>query len=222
MPVEMMNIEKARFNMIEQQIRPWEVLDPTVLELLSVVKREEFVPAAYLGLAFADVELPLGNGQSMLAPKTEARMFQELGVKNTDKVLEIGTGSGYVAALLAARAEFVYSVEIDPALVEMARANLARAGVVNVSVDLGDGAQGWPLYAPYDVIVLSGSTPVLPESILGDLKIGGRLVAVVGDEPVMYVQLVTRTDENDFNTINVFETVVAPLINATQRDQFVF
>ena len=222
MPVEMMNIEKARFNMIEQQIRPWEVLDPTVLELLSVVKREEFVPAAYLGLAFADVELPLGNGQSMLAPKTEARMFQELGVKNTDKVLEIGTGSGYVAALLAARAEFVYSVEIDPALVEMARANLAQAGVVNVSVDLGDGAQGWPLYAPYDAIFVSGSLPFLPESLLQQLKIGGRLVATVGELPVMRMQLVTRTAEDAFTTIDVFETVVPPLINATRHSAFVF
>ena len=221
-----MNIEQARFNMIEQQIRPWEVLDPGVLSLLALVKREDFVPAAYKDLAFADVEIPLGNkglpGQTMLAPKIEARILQELGIKITDTVLEIGTGSGFMAALLAAKAEFVYSVEIDPDLVEVARNNLKQAGVINVSVDLGDAAQGWPLYAPYDVIVLSGSTPVLPESILGDLKIGGRLVAVVGDEPVMYVQLVTRTDENDFNTINVFETVVAPLINATQRDQFVF
>ena len=221
-----MNIEQARFNMIEQQIRPWEVLDPGVLSLLALVKREDFVPAAYKDLAFADVEIPLGNkglpGQTMLAPKIEARILQELGIKMTDTVLEIGTGSGFMAALLAAKAEFVYSVEIDPDLVEVARNNLKQAGVINVSVDLGDAAQGWPLYAPYDVIVLSGSTPVLPESILGDLKIGGRLVAVVGDEPVMYVQLVTRTDENDFNTINVFETVVAPLINATQRDQFVF
>ena len=221
-----MNIEQARFNMIEQQIRPWEVLDPGVLSLLALVKREDFVPAAYKDLAFADVEIPLGNkglpGQTMLAPKIEARILQELGIKITDTVLEIGTGSGFMAALLAAKAEFVYSVEIDPDLVESARNNLKQAGVVNVSVDLGDAAQGWPLYAPYDVIVLSGSTPVLPESILSDLKVGGRLVAVVGDEPVMYVQLVTRTDENDFNTINVFETVVAPLINATQRDQFVF
>ena len=221
-----MNIEQARFNMIEQQIRPWEVLDPGVLSLLALVKREDFVPAAYKDLAFADVEIPLGNkglpGQTMLAPNIEARILQELGIKMTDTVLEIGTGSGFMAALLAAKAEFVYSVEIDPDLVESARNNLKQAGVVNVSVDLGDAAQGWPLYAPYDVIVLSGSTPVLPESILSDLKVGGRLVAVVGDEPVMYVQLVTRTDENDFNTINVFETVVAPLINATQRDPFVF
>lgn len=221
-----MNIEQARFNMIEQQIRPWEVLDPTVLELLSVVKREAFVPAAHKDLAFADVEIPLGsngiNGQTMLAPRIEARMLQELAIKAKDKVLEIGTGSGYMAALLAARAEFVYTVEIDPELVDLARRNLQQAGVANVSVDLGDAAQGWPLYAPYDVIVVSASTPVLPESMLKQLKIGGRLVAVVGEEPAMQVQLVTRTEENAFTTINVFETVVAPLVNATQREKFVF
>lgn len=221
-----MDIEQARFNMIEQQIRPWEVLDPTVLNLLSVVKREGFVPAAHKDLAFADVEIPIGSkgisGQTMLAPKIEARMLQELNIRAKDKVLEIGSGSGYMAALIAAKAEFVYTVEIDPELVDVARKNLKEAGVANVSVDLGDAAQGWPLYAPYDVIVLSASTPVLPESILKQLKIGGRLVAVVGEAPAMQMQLVTRTEENAFTTINVFETVTAPLINATQRESFVF
>ena len=221
-----MDIEQARFNMIEQQIRPWDVLDPTVLELLTVVKREEFVPPAYKDLAFADVEIPLSSpqiaGQTMLTPKIEARMLQELGIRNTDTVLEIGTGTGYMAALIAARAEYVYSVEIDPALVELARSNLARAGVANVSVDLGDGAQGWPLYAPYDAIVLSASTPVLPDALLHQLKVGGRLVAVVGELPAQQLQLVTRTEENAFNAINVLETVVAPLVNATRLDKFVF
>lgn len=217
-----MNTEQARFNMIEQQIRPWEVLDPTVLALLSVVKREEFVPAEHRDLAFADVELPIGFGQTMLAPKIEARILQELGIKNNDKVLEVGTGTGYMSALLAAKAEFVYSVEIEPALVHMARQNLQKSDVANVSVDLGDAAQGWPLYAPYDVIVLSGSTPVLPESIMRQLKVGGRLLAIVGEAPAMQVQLVTRSDENAFSTVTVFETVVAPLINATQHEKFVF
>ena len=219
-----MNYEQARFNMIEQQIRPWNVLDPAVLQLLSVVKREDFVPAAQRDLAFADLEIPLGAGpgQTMLAPKIEARMLQELGLKATDTVLEIGSGSGYMAALLAAKAEFVYSVEIDPALVDFARQNLAQAGIVNVSVDLGDAAQGWPLYAPYDAIVLSGSTPVLPEALLRQLKIGGRLVAVVGELPAMQVQLVTRTGEDAFSTSVVFETVVAPLVNAQQGTKFVF
>ena len=221
-----MNFEQARFNMIEQQIRPWEVLDPLVLELLSVVKREDFVPEAHKALAFADLELPLadtpGVGQTMLVPRMEARMLQELGVKTKDTVLEIGTGSGYMAALIAAKAEFVYSVEIDPALAGMARENLQRVDVANVSVELGDGAQGWAQQAPYDAIVLSGSTPVLSEALLRQLKIGGRLVAVVGEAPAMQLQLVTRTEENAFNTINVLETVVAPLLNAPQRNKFVF
>ena len=221
-----MNFEQARFNMIEQQIRPWEVLDPLVLELLSVVKREDFVPEAHKALAFADLEIPLadtpGVGQTMLVPRMEARMLQELGVKTKDSVLEIGTGSGYMAALIAAKAEFVYSVEIDSRLAEMARKNLQRADVANVSVELGDGAQGWAQQAPYDAIVLSGSTPVLSEALLRQLKIGGRLVAVVGEAPAMHLQLVTRTEENAFNTINVLETVVAPLLNAPQRNKFVF
>ena len=219
-----MNTEQARFNMIEQQIRPWNVLDPEVLKLLSVVKREDFVPADKRDLAFADLEIPLGAGpgQVMLAPKIEARMLQELGLKATDTVLEIGTGSGYMAALLAAKAEFVYTVEIDPALVELARQNLAKAGVANVSVDIGDAAQGWSLYAPYDAIVVSASTPVLPDALRRQLKVGGRLVAIVGEAPVMRVLLVTRTDEDAFNTDVVFETVTAPLINATPRDKFVF
>lgn len=221
-----MNIEKARFNMIQQQIRPWEVLDPDVLNLLSIVKREDFVPVAHKDLAFADVEIPLKPdarpSQTMLAPRIEARMLQALGIRNTDKVLEIGAGSGYMAALLAARAEFVYTVEIDPQLVDLARTNLAAAGVANVSVDLGDGAQGWPLYTPYDVIVVSGALPVLPNALLQQLKIGGRLIAVVGEAPVMEMQLVTRTDEDAFNTVVVLETVVAPLENAAQRDKFVF
>ena len=221
-----MNTEKARFNMIQQQIRTWEVLDPGVLALLRVVKREEFVPAEHRDLAFVDVEIPLkadaAPGQTMLAPRVEARLLQEVAVKNTDKVLEIGTGSGYMAALLAAKAEFVYSVEIDPELVDLARANLKKAGVANVSVDLGDAARGWDLYAPYDVIVVSASLPVLPESLLRQLKIGGRMVAVVGESPTMEAQLVKRTDENAFSTVNLFETVVAPLVNAQRPEKFVF
>lgn len=221
-----MNTEKARFNMIQQQIRTWEVLDPGVLALLSVVKREDFVPAEHRDLAFADVEIPLKanalSGQTMLAPRVEARLLQELAVKNSDKVLEIGTGSGYMAALLAAKAEFVYSVEIDPELVDLARANLQKADVANVSVDLGDAACGWGLYAPYDVIVVSASVPVLPESLLRQLKVGGRLVAIVGEGPTMEAQLVKRTDENAFSTVNLFETVVAPLVNAPRPEKFVF
>ena len=221
-----MNTEKARFNMIQQQIRPWDVLDASVLGLLSVVRREEFVPAAHKDLAFADVEIPLKAtalaGQKMLAPRLEARLLQELAIKNTDTVLEIGAGSGYMAALLAAKAEFVYSVEIDPDLVDLARTNLKKAGVANVSVDLGDAALGWDLYVPYDAIMVSASMPVLPESLLRQLKVGGRLVAIVGEEPTMEAQLVKRVDENAFSTVNLFETVVASLVNARQPHKFSF
>jgi protein-L-isoaspartate(D-aspartate) O-methyltransferase len=158
----------------------------------------------------------------MLAPCIGARLLQELAVRNTDKVLEIGAGSGYMAALLAAKAEFVYSVEIDPELVDMARRNLQKAGVANVSVDLGDGAQGWDLYAPYDVIVVSGSLPVLPETLLRQLKIGGRLSAIVGEAPSMEARRVRRVSEDAFNSENLFETQVAPLVNASRPGSFVF
>ncbi|MDR3221381.1 MAG: protein-L-isoaspartate O-methyltransferase [Candidatus Accumulibacter sp.] len=221
-----MNIEQARFNMIQQQIRPWDVLDPGVLELLKVVKREDFVPEEYRELAFADIEIPLKRGakpgQAMLAPRVEARVLQELAVKNTDKALEIGAGSGYMAALLAAQAEFVYSVEIEAELVDRARRNLRQAGVANVSVDLGDASQGWDLYAPYDVIVVSGSMPVLPETLLRQLKIGGRMAAVVGDAPSMELQLIRRTGEDAFSRENLFETALAALVNAAQQKKFVF
>ncbi|MDE2584033.1 MAG: protein-L-isoaspartate O-methyltransferase [Betaproteobacteria bacterium] len=215
------NLEQARFNMVEQQIRPWEVLDQEVLDLLFVVKREAFVPAAYQALAFADLEIPLASGASMLAPKIEARLLQELGLKKTDKVLEIGTGSGYMAALLAARADQVTTVEINAELAKTAKANLVRAGVSNVSVETGDGARGWGKET-YDVIVISGSLPFLPESLLKQLKVGGRLVAIVGELPVMEAQLVTCTAEGTYASVNLFETVAVPLQNAPQRDNFRF
>jgi protein-L-isoaspartate(D-aspartate) O-methyltransferase len=217
-----MNIELARFNMIEQQIRPWEVLDPTVLDTLSVVRREAFVPAAYTALAFGDTEIPLGHGQAMLAPRVEARLAQELGLKPTDRVLEIGTGSGYMAALLAALTEHVVSVEIVPELAEQARQNLAAAGVQNVTVEVGDGAQGWAARGPYDAIVISGSMPVLPDALLRQLRVGGRLVAIVGTAPVMQAQRITCTAEGVYNAVNLFETVVPALTNAPQTSRFEF
>lgn len=221
-----MNRDQARFNMIEQQIRPWNVLDTEVLQHLALLRRDDFAPAAHRDLAFADVEIPLlpdaRPGQSMLPPRLEARIFQELALRNTDKVLEVGSGSGYMAALLATRAEFVHSVEIDPRLAELARSNLQRAGVVNVFVETGDAVQGWSAKAPYDAIVLSGSTPRLSETLLRQLKVGGRLIAVVGEAPVMVMQLVTRTGEDSFTTANVLETLLAPLLNAPKRSKFVF
>jgi protein-L-isoaspartate(D-aspartate) O-methyltransferase len=216
-----MDMEQARFNMIEQQIRPWEVLDPGVLEILAIVRREVFVPEALKALAFADLELPIGNGQTMLPPKIEARVLQELGVRNTDIVLEVGSGSGYMAALLASKAEYVHTVEIDPVLAETARRNLRQAGVVNVSVEIGDAARGWSGPSPYDVIVLSGSLPELPDAFLQQLKLGGRLMAFIGTAPVMQARLIIRSDDQAFNSINLFETVVPALITG-KRQRFVF
>jgi protein-L-isoaspartate(D-aspartate) O-methyltransferase len=217
-----MNIEQARFNMVEQQIRPWEVLDQQVLDLLYVVRREDFVPQAYQALAFSDLEIPIGEGETMLQPKVEARILQEVAPGGTDKVLEVGTGSGYMAALLAHRARHVHSVEISPALKRFGEANLRKAGVVNVTVEQGDAARGWSKHAPYDVIVLTGSTPVLPDAFLAQLAPGGRLFAVVGEPPVMSARLVTAVGGGSFNTLDLFETVLAPLKNALEREKFVF
>ena len=217
-----MNIEQARFNMIEQQIRPWNVLDQDVLDLLHVVKREQFVPAAYQNLAFADVEIPLPGGEAMLAPKFEARIMQETGVKKHETVLEIGTGSGYMAALLAHRAAKVTTVEINPETAELAKKNLANAGIHNVTVEVGNGAQGWEKGAPYDVIVISGALEVLPEAILKQVKVGGRIAAIVGQAPVMEASIITRTGENAYSTVKVFETNVRYLTGAPVPSHFQF
>jgi protein-L-isoaspartate(D-aspartate) O-methyltransferase len=221
-----MSVEQARFNMIEQQIRPWEVLDQEVLDLLYAVRREEFVPAAYRELAFSDLEIPLyegaGEGERMMQPKLEARILQELAVRKHECVLEVGTGSGYLSALLAARAHHVYSVEINPRLKAFAEENLRRSGIENVTVELGDAAQGWQSHAPYDVIVLTGSTPVLPPSFIAQLKTGGRLFAVVGDPPVMEARLITCIGQGSHHAVDLFETCLAPLKNAMQPGRFRF
>lgn len=217
-----MNVEQARLNMIEHQIRPWEVLDQEVLDLLYTVKREDFVPAAYRMLAFSDMEIPIGHGECMWPPKLEARVLQELAVKNTDNVLEIGTGSGYFTALLARRAQHVYSVEIQPELKTAGEANLRRAGVANATVELGDAARGWTKHAPYDVIVLTGSTPELPQSLLQQMKPGARLFAIVGNPPVMAARLVTCTGEGLYSSIDLLETQIAPLANAPAGARFSF
>jgi protein-L-isoaspartate(D-aspartate) O-methyltransferase len=217
-----MNIEQARFNMIEQQIRPWDVLDQDVLNLLSIVKREHYVPAAYVDLAFVDFEIPLPNDQHMLAPRVEARVLQELAVKKHESVLEIGAGSGYMAALLASRAQKVLTVEIDPELAGFARANFVKNSVLNAEVALGDGARGWSANAPYDVICVSGGLPVVPQDLLEQLKVGGRLAAFVGTAPVMEAQIITRIDEKQYRIASVFETYVEPLQNAVQLPRFKF
>ena len=217
-----MNLEQARFNMVEQQIRTWEVLDQEVLDLLLTVKREAFVPPACHKLSFADTAIPLGHGAAMLTPAIEAKMLQALQLRKSDKVLEIGTGSGYMAALLGARSDHVYSVEIEPELAAKARANLQRQDADNVTVIEGDGAQGWPAQTPYDAIVLSGSVADIPEALLQQLKVGGRLLAVVGEAPLMQARLVTCVAEGQFQSVNLFETSIPRLRNVPERGKFVF
>jgi protein-L-isoaspartate(D-aspartate) O-methyltransferase len=217
-----MNVEQARFNMIEQQIRPWDVLDLGVLQLLSLVKREDFVPAEQQALAFVDTETPLPEGENMLPPKTEARLLQELKLQRHEKVLEIGAGSGYMAALLAHKAQQVHTMEIKPALAALARRNLQRAAVMNVQVHEADGVQGLPAEAPFDAIVLSGSVAALPQQLLQQLKVGGRLVGIVGFEPVMNAVLVTRSSESQFDTRVLFDTVAARLHGFGEPPRFRF
>ena len=215
------DFEQARFNMVEQQIRTWEVLDQRVLDLLFAIKREDFVPAAYRALAFADLELPLPNGARMWTPKMEARVIQELDLKPGDRVLEIGTGSGYLTALLASGAGDVTSVEIDAATAADARAKLARHGFSAVRVEAGDGARGFGSET-YDVIVLTGSTPLLPERFFEQLAPGGRLFAVVGEAPAMTARLVRAEGAEARIATDLFETVVAPLVNALAPARFEF
>jgi len=224
-----MNTETARFNMIEQQIRPWEVLDQAVLSLLATVRREDFVPPAMKALAFVDTQVPLvpgdPHGPCMLEPKVEARLLQELQVQRHERVLEIGTGSGFMAALLAHRAMQVITLECRPALAEMARHSLQRNGIGNVrvlDVTAAEGARGLPPEAPFDVIVLSGSVAEVPRELLQQLKVGGRLVAVVGEEPVMRARLHTRAGESAFGQVDLFDTVAPRLEGFTEPSRFQF
>lgn len=217
-----MNIEQARFNMIEQQIRPWNVLDQDVLDLLVVVKREEFVPPVSRNLAFVDTEIPLPGGEAMFTPKMEARILQEIMLKKHEIVLEIGAGSGYMAALLAHKGRHVTTVEISPELKAMAERNLAKAGVTNATVELGNGAAGWDKGAPFDVIVISGALEVLPDAFLKQVKVGGRIAAIIGEAPVMSMNIITRVSETAYDTVKVFETNVKPLVGAPAVSHFTF
>ena len=217
-----MNFEQARTNMVEQQIRTWEVLDQAVLDLLYAVPREDFVPPSCRTLAFVDMEIPIGDGEKMMAPKLEARIVQEAAPGKSERVLEVGTGSGYLTALLAHRAAHVHSVEIRPALAAFGRANLERHGADNVTLEIGDAARGWPTRAPYDLIVLTGSTPVLPKALLEQLSPGGRLFAVVGEDPVMVARLVTCSAPGAFRSVELFDTMLAPLANAEHLPRFRF
>ena len=217
-----MNIEQARFNMIEQQIRTWDVLDPGVLELLAVVKREDFVPAAYRAMAFVDTEVPLPNGQSMLAPKVEARLLQELAVQRHEHVLEVGAGSGYMAALLAHKGQHVTTLEIDAELARLASDNLRRAWITNATVLHADASRTVPDDGPFDVIVLSGSVFEVPRALLAQLKPGGRLTAIVGQLPIMRAVLVTRSSESGTSTVELFDTVAPRLVGFGEPSRFVF
>ena len=221
-----LNTDPLRYNMIEQQIRPWNVLELDILEQLSVVRREDYVPAAHRSMAFFDLELPFENakepGQCMLSPKVEARMLQDLHMKKTDTVLEIGTGSGYMAALLAYRAAKVLSLEIDDTIAARAAETLRRNGVHNAEVRCADGSKPLPSGPTFDVIVLSGSVAKVPQNLLGSLNIGGRLIAIVGEEPMMRAHIVTRVSEGKWETAQPWDMVVPRLLNFPEPTRFSF
>ncbi len=222
-----MNFEQARFNMIEQQIRPWDVLDQAVLQLLATVKREDFVPLAYKQVAFTDMEIPLQSGGKdglyMLSPKVEARMLQDLAVHKHEKVLEIGTGSGYMAALLAHKAQRVISLEINETQAQTARANLQKAGIHNCEVCIADGSKiDLAIDGPFDVIVLSGSVAHVPENLKALLKPGGRLAAIVGDEPVMCATFVTKASDGSCVTTQPWDTLAPRLQGFADTPKFSF
>lgn len=215
-------LEIARHNMVVSQIRTWDVLDEHILELVSRAPRQDFVPPALRNMAFTDMQLPLGHGEVMMAPLVEARLLQTLAIKPTDKVLEIGTGSGYVTWLLAQLGKKVHSVEILPEFTERASEKLAAHGTTNVELEIGDGARGWDKHAPYDVIFVTGSLPILPEGFKKNLAPRGRLAVIVGQSPAMEAQLITRLTESSFETQGLFETDLPPLRNALAPDKFVF
>lgn len=217
-----MDLEQARFNMVEQQIRPWDVLDPKVLELLFKVKREDFVPPVYQSLAFVDMEIPIGHGESMWAPRLEARVLQAMQTQHHERVLEVGTGSGYLTALLAAQAGVVVTVEMHEDLKADAERKFNAHGLSHIQTRKGDAARDWGGDGQFDVIVLTGSTPILPETYLQRLNPGGRLFAIVGEAPVMSARLVTCVSSGAYRSESLFETVVKPLVNALEPERFTF
>lgn len=216
------NVEKARFNMVEQQVRPWNVLDADVLNLMLEMRRDAFAPAAHRSLAYADIELPLPQGQCMLFPRMEARLLQDLAVQPTDRVLEIGAGSGFMAALLARRSQHVLTLELFPELVALARTNLQNAGIRNVEVREADGSAGAPKDGPFDVVVLSGSVTQIPHALLNQLKVGGRLAAVVGDEPAMKTTIIRRTSDTGFSTSTPWDVNAPRLLKFPEPSRFEF
>ncbi|PIT73841.1 protein-L-isoaspartate O-methyltransferase [Limnohabitans sp. JirII-29] len=217
-----MNQEQARFNMVEQQIRPWQVLDTAALKVLSHLQRELFVPQAYQALAYTDTEIPLGHGQTMVPPRVDARLMHDLHLTGNEKVLEVGTGSGYLTALLAGRAQRVISLEINSELAATARANLQRAGVSNVEVREADGSHGAGADAPFDAIVLGGSVAEVPQALLQQLTIGGRLIAIVGTDPVMCATLFTRTADTSWQSKALWDTTAPRLQGFAEPTRFHF
>lgn len=218
----LMNFEQARFNMIEQQIRPWDVLDGGVLGLLSQVRREDFVSSEHRALAFTDTEIPLPDGQCMLAPRVEARLLQELRLTGAERTLEIGAGSGFMACLLGHQSRSVTTLEIRPQLAEMARQNLARARIGQVQVVQADGSQEDSFEGDFDAIILSGSIALDPAALKARLTLGGRLVVVIGDEPVMRAVRITRVAANAWETAILFDTVAPRLQGFAQPSRFKF
>ncbi len=214
--------EQARFNMIEQQIRPAEVLDQQVLEVVANTLREAFVPASYRDLAFSDINIPLPNGQMMMKPIMEGRLLQALDIQPEDSILEIGTGSGYFTTLLAKLGKQIHSIEIDADIMATAQTHLTDQGIENVTLSHGDAARSWSQEDSFDAIAITGSLPILPESFQQQLTVGGRMVAIVGQSPVMQVLLITRVSETQWITNALFETDFPALINAEQPPAFVF
>ena len=217
-----MNFEQARSNMIEQQIRPWDVPNQAVLDIISEIHREDFMPDEYKRLALADIRIPLGHGQATMTPKVEARLLQALVVRPEDEILEVGTGSAYMTALLAKSGHHVLSIEIHSEFIEQAGPKLQQHNIHNVTLECGDAIHGWQQSAPYDVIVLTGSVPFLEECIQQQLKIGGRMFAITGSSPVMEARLIKRISENDWHNEILFETDLPELEGATQIEQFTF
>ncbi|MGH8657030.1 MAG: protein-L-isoaspartate O-methyltransferase family protein [Gammaproteobacteria bacterium] len=217
-----MNFEQARFNMIEQQIRPWEVLDQRVLNQIAEIPREEFVPQQFRKLAFSDTQIPLEHGEVMMAPKLEARMVQALRLQPDDITLEIGTGSGYLTALLASLSKQVLSIELYRDFTQSAAQKLVRLSISNVSLITTDGIRGWEKGAPYDAIAVTGSVPLFSGHFQRQLKLGGRLFLIVGQAPIMEARLITRMSENEWRSEPLFETDIRSLVGAPTPERFVF
>ncbi len=217
-----MNFERARFNMVEQHIRPWEVLDGRVLSLLESIRREDFVPVKYRKLAFADMSIPLGAGQIMMRPNIEGRVLQALDLGEDETVLEIGTGSGFITACLASLAKRVVSVEVFAELHESAKARLEEKNIRNTELFVGDVMRGWQPEQAHDVVVVTGSVPVVPEPFLGWVNPGGRMFVITGDSPAMEARLLTRLDVTQWREESLFETDLPRLVNAEEPAEFVF